>query len=181
VHFQSPRVRNGEQPSLKNLNKIEVRETDGISCELHLSQDGKDIVVEVSTGELHFEEVDEGLIIYVHREEKLQALCFFDRLPQALPEWIMTDPVTRDREPFSEKALRVLSTVLHAETKYVGLILARAGIMSVEAPNDEADDGDGVVGTAEEDSNSKQEAHGLSGNTSLGDVTEELKAIRLAP
>jgi hypothetical protein len=148
---------------------------------LHLNQDGKYIVVEVSTGELHFEEQDKGLIIYVPRDEKLQTLSFLDRLPHVLLEWIMTDPTTGIREPLSEKALRVLSTVLHAETKYVGLILDRAGIVSAGTPHDEADDGDGVVGTTGEDSNGKEGARGLIDNTSLEDVTDRLEVIRLSP
>jgi hypothetical protein len=51
-------------------------------------------------------------------------------------EWIMTEPVTRICQPYSERFLGVLLTVLQAEPKYVGVTLDRAGIMSVETPVD---------------------------------------------
>jgi hypothetical protein len=157
-----------------------VRETDGISCDLHLNQDQKDIVVEVSKGELHFDHTEQGLIIYVPRDERLATLCFLDRLPQALLEWIMTDPVTPDCGAFSEKALRVLSTVLQAEPEYVGLILDRAGIMCAERPDEERDYANGVVGTTGDDSGGKQKARGLIDDTSLRDAANQLEAIRLS-
>lgn len=136
VHFRSPRVRSGEQPFYEILKNIDVRETDGISSELHFHQDGKDIVVEVSKSELHFHESEDGLIIYVPRDEETQFLCFLDRIPLALLEWIMTEPLTGICEVFNDKALNVLSMVLQAEPKYVGMTLDRAGIMSVETPDD---------------------------------------------
>lgn len=147
VHFRSPRIRNGEQSFYQTLKNIDVRETDGISSELHFNQDGKDIVVEVSKSELHLQESGQGLIIYVPRDEETQFLCFLDRIPLALMEWIMTEPVTGICEPFGDKALNVLSMVLQAEPKYVGLTLDRAGIMSVETPDDTP--ADEVIGTVE--------------------------------
>jgi hypothetical protein len=136
VHLKSPRLKIGEAALVEALKRIDVRETDGISSELHLHQDGKDIMVEVYKSELHFHDSDEGLIIYVPADEKMQCLCFLDRIPRALMEWIMTEPLTRICEPYSERILGVLSTVLQAEAKYVGVALDRAGIMSVETPDD---------------------------------------------
>ncbi|KAL2866124.1 uncharacterized protein BJX67DRAFT_372785 [Aspergillus lucknowensis] len=136
VHLKSPRLRSGEHALFESLKRIDVRETDGISSELHLNQDGKDIMVEINKSELHFNDSDEGLIIYVPRDEKMQCLCFLDRIPKALMEWIMTEPLTRICEPHSEKFLGVLSTVLQAEPKYVEVALDRAGIMTVETPDD---------------------------------------------
>ncbi|KAL3459177.1 hypothetical protein BJX64DRAFT_265188 [Aspergillus heterothallicus] len=135
VHLRSPRLRSGQQAMFKALKRIDVRETDGISSELHLNQDGKDIKVEVNKSELHLHDSDERLIIYVPRDEKMQALCLLDRIPTALLEWIMTDPLTRICEQYGEKALTVLSTVLQAQLKYVEVTLDRAGIMSIEMPD----------------------------------------------
>ncbi|KAL4784029.1 hypothetical protein BJX76DRAFT_348158 [Aspergillus varians] len=140
VHFRSPRIKIGEQHFYELLKKINVRETDGISSELHLNQDGKDIKVEVSQSELHFQESESGLTIHVPRDEETQYLCFLDRVPRALMEWIMTEPSTGICEPFNEKALSVLSKVLQAKMKYITLTLDRSGIMSVETPDDSAAD-----------------------------------------
>ncbi|KAF7179749.1 hypothetical protein CNMCM7691_008799 [Aspergillus felis] len=140
VHFRSPRLKAGEQSLYEMLRNIGIRETDGISSELHLNQDGKDIMVEISQSELHFQEYESGLTIYVPRNEKAQYLCFLDRIPRALMEWIMTEPSTGICEPFTDKALNVLSKVLQAETMYIGTTLDRAGIMSVETPDDSAAD-----------------------------------------
>lgn len=103
---------------------------------MHFNQDRKDITVEVSKSELHFHDSEQGLIVYVPRDEEAQSLCFLDRIPLALMEWIMTEPLTGICEPFSDKALNVLSMVLQAEPKYVGVTLDRAGIISVETPDD---------------------------------------------
>ncbi|KAJ0422940.1 hypothetical protein BJY00DRAFT_299903 [Aspergillus carlsbadensis] len=136
VHLRSPRLKSGEQALFELLKRIDVRETDGISSELHLHQDGKDIMVEVNKSELHFDDSEDGLIIYVPRDEEMQFLCFLDRIPRALMEWIMTEPLTRICEPYSEKSLGVLSTVLQAAAKYVEVALDRAGIRTVETPDD---------------------------------------------
>ncbi|KAL4924172.1 uncharacterized protein BDV17DRAFT_301281 [Aspergillus undulatus] len=136
VHFRSPRISNGEQAFFDLLKDIEVRETDGISSELHLNQDGTDIKVEVSQCEIHFQEVESQLMIFVPRDEQSQYLCFLDRIPRALVEWIMTEPSTGICEPFNDKALDVMSKVLQADRKYMGLTLDRAGIMSIETPDD---------------------------------------------
>ncbi|GFF32149.1 conserved hypothetical protein [Aspergillus udagawae] len=138
VHFRSPRLKTGEQSLYELLRNISIRETDGISSELHLNQDGKDIMVEISQSELHFQEYESRLIIYVPRNEQAQYLCFLDRIPRALMEWIMTEPSTGICEPFNDKALNIISKVLQAETKYIGMTLDRAGIMSVETPDDTA-------------------------------------------
>ncbi|KAL2828008.1 hypothetical protein BDW59DRAFT_178954 [Aspergillus cavernicola] len=138
VHFRSPRTKNGEQQFYEVLKKIDVRETDGITSELHLNQDGKDLKVEVSHSELHFQESELGLTIYVPRDEQAQYLCFLDRIPRALMEWIMTEPSTGICESINEKALNVVSKVLQAEAKYIALTLDRAGIISVETPDDSA-------------------------------------------
>ncbi|EAW19928.1 uncharacterized protein NFIA_095480 [Aspergillus fischeri NRRL 181] len=140
VHFRSPRLKTGEQSLYEMLRNIGVCETDGISSELHLNQDGKDIMAEVRQSELHFQEYDSGLTIYVPRNKQAQYLCFLDRIPRALMEWIMTEPATGICEPFNDKALNVLSKVLQAETKYIGMTLDRDGIMSVETPDDTAAD-----------------------------------------
>lgn len=122
------------------LKNIDVRETNGISSEIHLNQDGNDISVEVSRSEFHLDETDNGLAIYVPQDEDLQYLCFCDRLPQELLKQIMTDPTTRIWEPFDERAVSITNQVLHSHEKYLASILERAGIMSAGIPEDEVND-----------------------------------------
>lgn len=141
VHFRSPRALNNERDFYDLLKNIDVRETDGISSEIHLNQDGNnDISIEVSRSELHLDENDDGLTIYVPLDEELQYLCFYDRLPRELLERIMADPTTRICEPFDERTVNIVHQILHAQDTYLASILDRAGIMSVGTPEDEAND-----------------------------------------
>lgn len=139
VHFRSPRAIDDEKVFYELLKRIDIRETDGISSELHLNQHGNDSSVEVSRSELHLHENEDGLTIYVPRDEQSQYLCFVDRIPGALLEWIMKNPITGICEPLTEKAVSIMHKVLQSQDKYVGLILDRAGILSVETPDDQDD------------------------------------------
>ncbi|KAH8698523.1 hypothetical protein BGW36DRAFT_376264 [Talaromyces proteolyticus] len=145
VHFGSPRVQSGEQPFYDELKKIEVRETDGISSQLHLSQDGRVIKVEMNRSELHLQDHQDGLKIYIPRDEDMQYQCFLDRMPKALLEWIMTDPKTGICEKFNDKAINAICTVIQAQNKYISETMNRAGIMSVETPDDSVNDGPNLI------------------------------------
>ncbi|KAB8261764.1 hypothetical protein BDV32DRAFT_148089 [Aspergillus pseudonomiae] len=141
----------------------QVRATDGISSELHLSQDGKDILVEVSRSELHLHETDTDLTIYVPRDEKAQCLCFVDRIPKALLEWIMTEPTTRICAPFPDRALDVMEKVLQVPLPYVAATLDRAGVVSIET--EEVAEEDGIDLTT---SNGDRQAEEVSGDAASG-------------
>ncbi|KAL3476148.1 hypothetical protein BJX99DRAFT_270598 [Aspergillus californicus] len=136
VHFKSPRVKKGEQAFYDQLKNIIVRETDGISSEVHLNQDGKDIKVECSKSELHLQDAESGLTVYVPEDEGAQYLCFLDKVAPALLEWILTDPVTGICEQPAVRAQDAVSKVLQAESRYVALTLERAGIMNVDTVDD---------------------------------------------
>ncbi|KAL4968127.1 uncharacterized protein BDV14DRAFT_206779 [Aspergillus stella-maris] len=140
VHYNSPRLKDGDEAFYNYLKLIECRETDGIVSELHLNQNGTDFKVEVKQSELHFQEFESHLVIYVPRDMQAQYLCFLDRIPPALVEWVMTDPSTGICDPFNEKAVGIVSTVLQARPKYMGLMLDRAGIMSVDMPDESSAD-----------------------------------------
>lgn len=94
VHYKSPRLVDGERAFYELLKNIDVRETDGITSELHLQQDGKDLKVKVADGEIHIEEITDGLHIYVPWDAKAQYICFLDRIHKDLLEWILTEPST---------------------------------------------------------------------------------------
>ncbi|OGM49543.1 hypothetical protein ABOM_001651 [Aspergillus bombycis] len=163
AHYNSPRMLKSEDGFYELLRKIKVCATDGISSELHLNQDGKDILVEVSRSELHLHETDTDLTIYVPRDEKAQCLCFVDRIPKALLEWIMTEPTTRICAPFPDRALDVMEKVLQVPLPYVAATLDRAGVVSIE-----------IEEVAEEDdidlttSNDDRQAEEVSGDAASG-------------
>jgi hypothetical protein len=156
------------------LRNIDIRETDGISSELHLNQDGKDIMVEISQSELHFKEYKSQLTIYVLCNEQAQYLCFLGRIPQALIEWIMTELVTGICEPFNDKSLNVLSKVLQAEMKYIGMTLDQDSIMSVKMLDDTAAD---KVANSTEDELPEQHTEGPD---SINNTTSTRAFIRSA-
>jgi hypothetical protein len=135
VHFQSPRIRDGERHFYDKLKKIKVYETDSITSQLCLIQDGKSIIVEPSTSEFHLQDHEDGLRIYVPQDEDLQYHCFFDGLPARLLQWIMTDPSTGFGE-FNGDALQAMWAVIHAQNKHISTALNRCGIMSIDIPDD---------------------------------------------
>ncbi|KAL4796623.1 hypothetical protein BDV19DRAFT_398235 [Aspergillus venezuelensis] len=140
VHYNSPRLKIGDEAFYDYLKLIECRETGGIVSELHLNQNGTDFKVEVSQSELHIQELESHLTIYVPRDMQAQDLCFLGRIPPALMEWVMTDPSTGICDPFNEKAVGIMSTVLQVRPKYMGLMLDRGGIMSVDMPDEASTD-----------------------------------------
>ncbi|KAL4899989.1 hypothetical protein BDW74DRAFT_171075 [Aspergillus multicolor] len=139
AHCKSPRLKQGEQAFYELLKQTKVCESDGISSELHLNQYGEDIKVKVSRSDLHFQETKDGLTIYVPPDKRDQTLCFVDRIPAALLEWIMTEPSTTIVSPAGEIGLRAMYDILHLGLEYVAEILDRAGIVSVETVDDSAD------------------------------------------
>ncbi|KOC14318.1 hypothetical protein AFLA70_555g000420 [Aspergillus flavus AF70] len=143
VHYNSPRILKGESAFYELLRKTKVCATDGISSELHLNQDGKDIIVEISKSELHLDETEDGLTIYVPRDEMAQCLCFVDRIPKALLEWIMTEPTTGICTPFPDKAVDAIQKMLQVPPSLIAATLDRTGIVSIEtqelAEEDEVD------------------------------------------
>jgi hypothetical protein len=128
-------VQNDQQTFYDLLKNADVRETDGIRSELHLNQDGEDLKVELQESELYIRDDNSGLKIYVPRNEEAQYLCFVDKLPKGLLEWMMTEPLTQISEKASDKALYVTHKVVTSR-KYFPRMLDTDGIVSVEMPND---------------------------------------------
>lgn len=112
----------------------EVYETDGISSELHLSQDGHGLVHVQDRSELHIREDDSGLKIYVPRDPKTQGFCYFSTLPRRFLEWMMTDPVTLQVKHAGSKAVQIVSAVLNAPLINMSQILEAEGVVEVDIP-----------------------------------------------
>ncbi|GLA57778.1 hypothetical protein AtubIFM55763_003057 [Aspergillus tubingensis] len=167
VHYKSPRLVDGERAFYDLLKNVDVRETDGITSELHLQQDGKDLKVKVADGEIHIEEITDGLHIYVPRDRKAQYICFLDRIHKDLLEWILTEPSTALFEPYSEKALTLMKTILQAPVEFVSVILDRAGMVSIETPEDLS--GVDVDASNPTDQTSVENSHAIRGSSCRSD------------
>lgn len=167
VHYKSPRLADGERALYDLLKNIDVRETDGITSELHLQQDGKEIKAKVSEGEIHIEEITDGLHIYVPWDAKAQYICFLDRIHKDLLEWILTEPSTAIFKPYSEKALTLMKSILQAPVEYVSLILDRAGIVPIETPEDLS--GVDVDASNPTDQTSVENSHAIRGSSCRSD------------
>ncbi|OJJ45929.1 hypothetical protein ASPZODRAFT_546868 [Penicilliopsis zonata CBS 506.65] len=93
VHFQSPRALHDKEALYRTLRTIEIRETDKISSKITLYQIGNEATVEVVPGELHLDNNDGRLTVYVTKDQPSRDICFLDRVPQVLMEWIMVEPL----------------------------------------------------------------------------------------
>jgi hypothetical protein len=112
----------------------EVYETDGISSELHLSQDGHGLIHVQERSELHIRENDSHLEVYVPRDPKTQGFCYFSTLPRRFLEWMMTDPATLQVKHAGSKAVQIVSAVLNAPLINMAQILEAEGIVEVDIP-----------------------------------------------
>ncbi|TXC00522.1 hypothetical protein FocTR4_00008130 [Fusarium oxysporum f. sp. cubense] len=136
VHFNSPRTSEDSSELYWTLMGAEVYETDGISSELHLSQDGHGLVHVQDRSELHIREDDSSLKIYVPRDPKAQGFCYFSTLPRRFLEWMMTDPVTLQVKHAGSKAIQIVSAVLNAPLINMAQILEAEGVVEVDIPQD---------------------------------------------
>ncbi|EHA18945.1 hypothetical protein ASPNIDRAFT_187731 [Aspergillus niger ATCC 1015] len=146
----SPRAVQDEDTFYEILKSISMKETNGISSELHLNQDGKDIKVEISRSELHLDDRDNQLTVYIPEDKRSQDICFLGRIPLALLQWMMTDPLTQITHEFSDSFVSIIQTLLQAKNKYVSDLLDLAGIMSIRRADD-------TVVTEESESQQSQE------------------------
>ncbi|KAM0492979.1 hypothetical protein ACHAP8_009508 [Fusarium lateritium] len=134
VHYNSPRTQDDNSKLHWVLARAEVYETDGISSELHLTQDGQAIVHTQEQSELHIREDNDVLKIYVPRDPKAQGFCYFAALPRRLLEWIMTDPSTLQVSRAGSQALQIVAAVLNAPLVIMTQILEAEGIIDAPIP-----------------------------------------------
>lgn len=140
VHLKSPRTRNGAHTLYDLLRDAETSETDGISAEHILSQDGKSVSVRVGSTEVHIDDGRAGLKVYVPHDPVSKEVCFFSALPKALAEWMMRDPVTNITEPYTPTAIKTITGVLGARKEAVGSILELDGIIKIDVPEPPVED-----------------------------------------
>ncbi|KAH9904955.1 hypothetical protein F4778DRAFT_52817 [Xylariomycetidae sp. FL2044] len=123
VHYKSPRDDDSLQKLLENTVMFE---TNGISSELHLLQDNKNLKANVSRSELHIEELEDALEIYVPRDVKGRNVCFHSKLPLRLAEWLMDRKPSEP--PVDSSLVNILQSVINADPVAISDILENNGI-----------------------------------------------------
>lgn len=160
------------------LYNTQVHETDGISSELHLSQDGHDLVHVQERSELHLREDDGALKVYVPRDPKTQGFCYFSTLPRRLLEWMMADPATQIAKSAGSRAVHVVSSVLNAPMINMTQILEAEGIVDVDIPEqsitEDVESSAGSEESAELEGFLEQEEDDESGDTVEYEAEEDL-------
>lgn len=139
VAYNSPRTQGGCEAFYTLLSSSKTLETDKITSELHLHQDGKLLRVEKATAMLHIHEDPTSLKIYLPRNEKSQEFCFNSKLPRLFCEWMMTESVTQIREPVSPEVVNVIQSVLSVKPLALLDVLDDHGISFVHVAGEEVE------------------------------------------
>ncbi|KAK8875288.1 hypothetical protein PGQ11_005802 [Apiospora arundinis] len=146
VTYNSPRVGSAhdEEALYRYLRESKTLETNKITSELHLHQDGRVLKVEKEAALLHIREDDSGLKIYIPEDEIDQETCFRSKLPQRLCEWLMTDPATQISNPVPTRAVMAVQGVLGARHRSLRAILDEQGILDINLVDEDDDGGDSL-------------------------------------
>jgi hypothetical protein len=140
VAYNSPRTQGDREAFYTLLRRSKTLETDKITSELHLHQDGKLLRVEKESAMLHIHEDPISLKIYIPRNERSQEFCFNSKLPRLFGEWMMTESVTQIREPISPEAVNVIQSVLSVKTFALLDVLDDHGISLVDVAGEEVEE-----------------------------------------
>ncbi len=123
---------------------MRVRETDGISSELSISQDGRAVSVEEAMGSLYISTPpslensssagsarNSSLTIYVPADKTEQDFCFSSPLPLSLARWLMTDSTTQIEDTVDGALVTALTTLLAVEESVLNRVLDHQGIVQL--------------------------------------------------
>jgi hypothetical protein len=140
VAYSSPRTKSNLEAFYALLRSSKTLETDKITSELHLHQDGRDLRVKKAMASLHIHEDSTSLKIYVPKNEKSQEFCFNSKFPQLFCEWMMTEPTTQIREPVPTEVVNIVQSVLSVKPIALPDVLDYYGISLVATPGEEVDE-----------------------------------------
>ena len=109
-------------------------EAHGISSRLTIQQDGEIYEYETGQSELHVEERDGSLKIYVPRDKDEQDICFHSTLPRRLLSWMMTAPgsVEPAVPKLDEAASSIISSILNCRISAVPALLKKEGVPAID-------------------------------------------------
>ncbi|KAI1188940.1 hypothetical protein F5B17DRAFT_450976 [Nemania serpens] len=139
-HYNTPRSRTSRDvgflyDALKNAT---LYETDGISSNLQIIQDGKPQQVESSRTTLHIDEVEFGLNVYLPRGKDKQKFTFTNSLSQKLFVWMMTDPITQQSETIDRDGIHATRDILLSPYSELPAALEENGIAIIDIDNTDA-------------------------------------------
>jgi hypothetical protein len=140
VTYDSPRARGDLKAFYNLLRRAKTLETDKITSELHLNQDGKLLRVEKASAMLHIKEDQDSLTLYLPTNERRQEFCFNSKLPRRFSEWMMTDPVTLIGEPVRLEVVAAIQSVLSVKSIALSDVLDDHGINLVDVAEEEAEE-----------------------------------------
>ncbi|KAI8721773.1 hypothetical protein NCS52_00319800 [Fusarium sp. LHS14.1] len=134
-HYNSPRLNEGARALYETLKNAQVYETDGIAATLYINQDDRERSYEKGQSDLHIEEQEGQLNIFVPRDKRNQESCYARKLPLGLFRWLMT-PSDGSWVALNEKGLRVTASVLNSSRFVLSDILEDEGIAAGELEDD---------------------------------------------
>lgn len=131
--YESPKFKADPQALYDILCSAETVEMEGISSTLVLHQDGHVHERQVSESDLHIEEKDGALKIYVPHDDGARDACFNYTLPRRILSWIMAAPGSDEApaDTCGEPAVLAVTNVLNCILAAVPIILEKNGVPSV--------------------------------------------------
>lgn len=148
------------------LRNAQVYDSEGIISEFYLFQDGQHHHVN-NQGDLHIQEADSRLEIFVPRSKKRQEFCYATKLPSCLAEWMMTDATTQAPWMANEQVLRLVTTVLNSSRSVALKVLEEAGIAPDDMPDAYLEDDD--YDDSEDEDYSERDDDDDDSDTEMGD------------
>ncbi|KAI3326722.1 hypothetical protein HD806DRAFT_551833 [Xylariaceae sp. AK1471] len=144
VHFKSS-MSQDPKTLYQVLKRSRVLETESISSELHIVENGNTIRILQDQAELHIDSTDNGLKIYVPKDSDRQDLCFLLDLPVALFKWMMSENISKIDTRKGEVAKRLVTNILALNTgpSALRLLLDKEGIIDLDFPEDNAESDEG--------------------------------------
>ncbi|KXH68846.1 hypothetical protein CSAL01_00114 [Colletotrichum salicis] len=117
------------------LRSAQIFETDGISSDLSIFQDGVSHAVQGQRTTIHIDEENSSLKIYLPRGRDDQDYMFSNILPQKLLQWMMRHPVTHISQDATSGSLDAIKNILLAPVFLLTRALQDSGIAQLDVVN----------------------------------------------
>ncbi|KAK7430994.1 hypothetical protein QQZ08_002524 [Neonectria magnoliae] len=133
-HFRSPRVQTADERAtvLRKLQQSQFFQAEEMYLRLFLSTNDSVIEVDEIETDLHIEESDDRLRIYLPHDEEAHEFCLISRLPRRLVGWMMTDPASEEVRAVDEVAVSLVKSILRARDTLVPAVLDAEGVVKAE-------------------------------------------------
>ncbi|KAM0261041.1 hypothetical protein ACHAQJ_002480 [Trichoderma viride] len=167
--YHSPRSRDLEdlQNLYRMLKEVKVFEAEKISCVLIVPQNGKEYSYEMSRSEIHLQETDSNLEIFVPRDERSRAQCLSHALPSRLFQWLTTGDLAQIKSSANGHNYLIVKEILREDPSVISEVLDKDGIVSVHIEGVETSDDEISVSTQ----SARGEASGLTNSTESDSIS----------